>query len=815
MKKSLYILLAGTALFGAGTLLGWETAKGSDTLKMIQSAEKLLRGKDVKASIAALEKLIKAKDLAPADRAELQIRLADQMSKQKPAMTKEAEAELDKVIAAKDVPAGIKLKVYNSRAHKAFRSNFPGGGIVYYTNGIEKALSLYLQAEKELGAKLSSGAKIELARNIANCYLELDQVEKANAVLIAATKLPDLKGDDYYNANVNLANVYRRQLRMDLALPIYQKMLDTIPNLHIHKRAAFAGFVVADIKARKGLDAAFEFLKKYNPERIRRYQLDNGIFDPAIKEAEAQLSDPKNKAPEKAFLELLSLSERKGGSALRDQVWKKYLPAVMKVSGAALKQHYSRDAAGQLRGLRHKKHFGGILNDVRKHHLAVAPEDFGIRELELECLLRVGDWKGLEVSLKNMLKREKLDDARKIRYSVLLATVSGKNGKAIAKEIASILKSAKDEKQHSASNIASNLLNSAKLALRMEREDVARALWDAREAMLVPEGKRSLKVPFIKNGPRDIAGFLASDLIKDPKNLGVLDRKYGNNLKFLLETDAATTGRVVTEDKDGAKPTSFVATCDETAVRLFFMMPCTKERAAQLRMGHGWFGGFEAYLATGYDQPYTCLLIDCPPNSRVDDEFVTMYDNRFYRRLLAAHNNISYDFRIDDDQILLLITIDWRGVMNGIPTNGFKWEFEPLHWERRGWSWGGSKSVHNRSSFGDLIFDNMTKENVTMIKRRLLAYAKKAYNAELTSRTRGLLEHWGDPELGDVAFHKEVIAPFCKKYGAYAAAIKADMTDEEVNRVYDEAYETLINTKFVVEALRRDYVERKLVEEED
>ena len=46
---------------------------------------------------------------------------------------------------------------------------------------------------------------------------------------------------------------------------------------------------------------------------------------------------------------------------------------------------------------------------------------------------------------------------------------------------------------------------------------------------------------------------------------------------------------------------------------------------------------------------------------------------------------------------------------------------------------------------------------------------KKAYNAELTSRTRGLLEHWGDPELGDVAFHKEVIAPFCKKYGAYAS----------------------------------------------
>ena len=108
----------------------------------------------------------------------------------------------------------------------------------------------------------------------------------------------------------------------------------------------------------------------------------------------------------------------------------------------------------------------------------------------------------------------------------------------------------------------------------------------------------------------------------------------------------------------------------------------------------------------------------------------------------------------------------------------------------------------------------MTPENRTAIKRSLLPKAKAAWNTEMSSRTGGVVEHWQDPELGDVRFDKEVIAPFRAKYGAYAAAIKANMTDEEVNRIYDEAYDVLINTKFYVQQLRVDYLDKLLTEEE-
>jgi len=70
-----------------------------------------------------------------------------------------------------------------------------------------------------------------------------------------------------------------------------------------------------------------------------------------------------------------------------------------------------------------------------------------------------------------------------------------------------------------------------------------------------------------------------------------------------------------------------------------------------------------------------------------------------------------------------------------------------------------------------------------------------------------------DPELGDRKFYLEVVEPFKKKYGAYVGAIKPDMPDAEVNRIYDEAYLTLINTKYVIQKLRREYLAKRFVEE--
>jgi len=271
--------------------------------------------------------------------------------------------------------------------------------------------------------------------------------------------------------------------------------------------------------------------------------------------------------------------------------------------------------------------------------------------------------------------------------------------------------------------------------MRQGKEQKARDIWNVRESMMVPNVKPSVECAFVNNAPSDITAFLASPYVKTQKNMGVLDKKYGDNLQFLLETDSAITGRTVTNDSGkNAEPTKFYTVCDEKGVKFLFIMPCDSARAKALQNGYGGFGGFEMYFTTGYDQPYDCLLIDCPPNVSVGDNFITQYDNMGFRRACRENDNLNVSFRIDDDKVLMLLEIDWRAAVNGIPSNGFRWELEPIHWERGGWDWGGSKSVHNRSSFGDVVFANMTPENAAKIKRRLLSYAAKAYNAELTSR---------------------------------------------------------------------------------
>ncbi len=380
-----------------------------------------------------------------------------------------------------------------------------------------------------------------------------------------------------------------------------------------------------------------------------------------------------------------------------------------------------------------------------KYYTQVLPADnMALLELQVEAYQSCRMWPETTESLKKLLaQKDKLSEAKRIDKEIIFAILTAENGKSVARNLTDLYKAAADEKYHKQDRIAEALKNYARFALSISKEDMARALWDARNAMILSLPKPTLKVPFVQNGPKDIAEFMASDYIKNPENIGVLDRKFGNNLQFLLETDSAITGRTVTAgDANNKNFTTFTATCDEEGVRLFFMMPTTKENVEKMRLGYGGFGGFETYLATGFDQPYTCLLIDCPPNMGVYDTFVTMYDNRFYQRALASKKNIAYDFKLVGDQVLLLITVDWTAVANGIPENGSKWEFEPIHWEKGGYSWGGSESVHNRSSYGQLIFDNMTPENVTKIKRRLLSFAKKAYNRENSSRDGGLLEHW-------------------------------------------------------------------------
>ncbi|MEG1979196.1 MAG: hypothetical protein RR060_00650, partial [Victivallaceae bacterium] len=92
-----------------------------------------------------------------------------------------------------------------------------------------------------------------------------------------------------------------------------------------------------------------------------------------------------------------------------------------------------------------------------------------------------------------------------------------------------------------------------------------------------------------------------------------------------------------------------------------------------------------------------------------------------------------------------------------------------------------------------------------------LAKAKMDYNREW-SANNGYGEIWMDPELGDRTFYKLVVEPLRQELDVYAAKIKPDMSDADVNAVFDAAGARLMNIKFDLAKLRADYLAKQMTE---
>ncbi len=754
---------------------------------------------------------------APANQKAVQTQTPEQ---QYQAMKKQAEQLMrakkqDEALAmyakAADIPGlapARRLEALVKAPEIAFRSNFPGSGFgAYNDDGINKALATYrgLLNDKAFTAE----EKVELYRRIADCLLELMKVDEANAELAQAVKLAKESGskDILARAYLNQGNVFARQLAPEKAIEAYGAALkngvDNQPlRFDIARRL---GKLVED---RAGRDAALKELSGYQEIDyiINQYKAP-GTDAEKITALMAPLKDTAVKMQDraKAARDLLALAKNTANFELLKEVCK-YADEIIKSDPKKYTYIYAHTMVSPnqwaIRG------FSGntdMLLFVAQKALTVQPDHEFSHTCLIDGYLKKKDLTKAREAVKAALAQEKL--AKKQNFLILNALLNSTNAKKIAKEILEITKDKKPKDQ------AQALQNAAQTAWKIGNVELAKGIWAEREAMLVPEPKRQLTCRFLENAPESIEEFLTCDYLKDPKNFGVLDRKYGDNLQFLLETDATITGRTITEDKDpAAQPTRFTASCDAQGVKLFFIMPCDEKRAADLKMGYGGFGGYEMYLATGYDTPYSCFLIDAPPANTVY-MFDTQYNNKNYRQLSTKAGNLKYSFKVGKDCVYMLLEIGWAAVLDKIPENGTKWEFEPLHWERGGWCWGGSKSVHNRTSYGLLVFDNMTEANRTQIKRALLPHAQRAYRRELSSRDGGILEHWADPELGDPEFNKKVIVPFMEKYGAYNAMIKTGMTDAEVNKVFDEAFYTMINTRFIVQELRNRYLQDQLTAE--
>ena len=704
----------------------------------------------------------------------------------------------------------VKARELQARAREHFDGNFKGAFASYHTDGIDAALACHRQI---LAIENLPGApRVEALRAIADCHFERMEVDKANEALAKAANLQGLDAEDRWTARKNQAVGFQRQLDYAAALAIYESLW--AEDLHVHKRRDLEGRMTACLvelgRAREVLPRMTAW--KRDPIDVARFQL-NSLEDAAAAHtlAEGVLADgvadfgARTAAAELLLLIRAMAGDVKGLMAEADRL----VPGLVKENPKANAIY---------RNLRnHGFTQFGVQNDpaftpwLSARILAIPELPLGdfVKQSEARyaVAVRQRDLAVARAVAEDLLAREGVGDAVKRKYTLARAALdAGANPRAAVDRAERALDALGVDKADAPAR-AAGLLEAARLALSLGFDASAKALHEAREKMRVREPLRSIACTFVENGPADISEFLASPYFKDARNRARLDRKYGDNLQFLLETDSALTGRKVTEVTADFKPTEFVATCDADGVKLFFYAPSDKAKA--IADGLATLGGYELYLATGPDAPYHCYLLHQVPGEMFD-AFVTQYDNPGFRRARQKTGGVSVQHRVLKDGVATLLSFSWAPFFNQIPLEGDAWSFEALHWEQGGHSWGGSRSVHNRSSFGSLVFANLTEANRRAIKRRLIPVAAAAYRRELSS-SNGFVEIWEDPELGDRDFHAAAIKPLRESLDGYLEQVKPAMADADVDQLFEKAVPQWMNIKYVVADLRRDALAQRRI----
>ena len=344
------------------------------------------------------------------------------------------------------------------------------------------------------------------------------------------------------------------------------------------------------------------------------------------------------------------------------------------------------------------------------------------------------------------------------------------------------------------------------------RTDLAEAFAAKHEALLAPPPKRVSNVYFSET-PIDSAEVVRR--VWPKLDVQRVDATWRGSLQF-LETDVATgVRRDVAVDKEG-KPFSFmeIATaCDVRGVHIFLRLETDQARA--IERGFGEVGSCETYFAPGVGEPYTCIGVN--PRG-LEFTFHTTYDNANHRRLDTTGKKANTSFAMKtyytDNDYTIHLFYAWNPYAGKLPAPGTEWRFDCISAQPFGrYTWGGSQGVHNASAWGSLRF-NLTPEQLTAIRRRLLYATFRSYaNISFApSATMSVFEYWKDPGVGDRAFYDKYLAPLEAELKGYAARVKDGMTDAEVDEVFSKGLVRWINLRDTIEGLHRDYLAEKYTE---
>ena len=811
------VIKTSRVLASAAVLLvcGLRVHAADSTADLVKKAQLVSRRGNVADTQAAYEKVLAAKDVTVEQRVAAHLDVARVMQRGRSPKLKEALAEYEKALAIPSLPATERYRVLMGMAKVHYQSNYVDRRGSYHTRGIDAARAIYdeIVAADEVDGK----TKVEAYRLMADLGFDKMDAAAAAAALRKAVAIPGLSVEEKHTAELNLARGLQRQLDHVAAREIYDRLLAATKDVQL-KNAIVKEYTKILVAARE-VDEGAKLMReagRYEHD-IAAFYCKHGQTDQGIALYHKILDDPKasDRARWNAFARLCRGGDFRQVMKLGDR----YLDGFTKVDPKRVTVLLTFFGGGYVGRYyvaydsRANPRFIVWLASKLLPYEALSPKDrLRISSHLINAHLDLRDLPEAVATAEAVAANETFKASEREQYRLIASVIDRKtNASKLEAAAEELLKTCRNEELPVIEQVQF-LERVARVAVRALNHPAARALDAVREPLIKKEPRRSLNCEFVGQAPNDISSWLASPHINDERRCGVIDRKYGNNLKNLLATDAAITGREVSAgDGKSAERARFSAVCDADAIHLFLLAPC--KNAQDVADGLEATSSYEMYLAPGRNEPYYCYILN-PGRRSFYDTFHTMYKNRYYRESRLEDGTCFSESRATERGVATYIRIPWEVLHDKLPEQGDKYEFDVLYWASGGYSWGGSKSVHNRSSFGDLVFSNLTKQNLNAIKRRIVKRAYDEYKTQKAGNKNGVIDFWEDPELGDPAFYNACLREMIEELDGYGKLVKPGLTHDEVEMLYEKAVPNWMEIEYVIADRRSRYLSDRFFAEE-
>jgi tetratricopeptide (TPR) repeat protein len=340
--------------------------------------------------------------------------------------------------------------------------------------------------------------------------------------------------------------------------------------------------------------------------------------------------------------------------------------------------------------------------------------------------------------------------------------------------------------------------DAAKFFMKRQQYGVVREFIGAKDALYQQESPKVYACPFMDKAPSSVEGWMASALVKDPRNRESRFEPYNRKSADLLINDVRSERAVGNDQVAADKETGFTMACDDRGWHIF--VKSEDSEAEKVAAGLVAGGQLEMYFTRGYGEQYYQWLINLQTGVFTPIDWCTPH--RGYRLMEGFCKSETLTL---DKAIGTYIFFPWEMIYDRLPKDGDQWPFGVIRWTRAGGVTSGGK-VHEIHKWGKVQWSGLTPEHRTAIQRRLVMKALGNYRKVRTD----LLNTWKDDELGDPGFYKSTLLPAIEALDELGKKVDSPMSPADIESLFTTAVPDWMEIQYKVAELRREYLLNKL-----